>query len=64
DISYKFCKIATIKGGWSCYFKSDLTNIVRGVTGVEEPTKQTETRFAQWAYVSISVTPKFFTYSK
>lgn len=64
DVTYKFCKIATIKGGWSCYLESDLTNIVRGVTGVEKPTASTETHFAQWAYISLSVTPEFIFHKK
>lgn len=62
DLTYKFCDIATVKAGWSTYLASDLTKVVRGVTGVEVPASDTDTRFAQWAYVSLTITPKLFTY--
>ncbi len=62
DLTYKFCDIATVKAGWSTYLCSDLTKSVRGVTGVEVPTHDTDIRFAQWAYISFTVTPKLFTY--
>ena len=64
DLTYKFCKFVTVNAGWSAYFKSDLTNIVKGVTGVTSPTKDTDTRFGQWAYVSLTITPQLFTYKK
>ena len=64
DMTYKFCKIATIQAGWSTYLTSDLTNVVRGVTGVASPTKDTDTRLAQWAYLSLTITPDFFTFKK
>lgn len=64
DVSYKFCKIATVKAGWSTYFDSDLTKIVRGVEGVASPSEDTPTRFNQWAYVSLTITPQLFTYKK
>lgn len=59
DVDYRFCPFATIEAGWSCYLTSDLTNAVRGVTGIDAPTKDTATRFAQWAYVSLTITPEF-----
>lgn len=62
DLSYKFCKIALIKGGYSCYFCTDLTKRVKGVT-LPQPAPETySTRFSQFAYVSISVFPQLFTY--
>lgn len=64
DVTYKFCKIATIQAGWSTYLTSDLTNVVRGVTGVASPTKDTDTRLAQWAYLSLTITPDLFTFKK
>lgn len=64
DLTYKFCKIATVKAGWSTYFDSDLTKTVRGVEGVASPTQDTKTRFNQWAYVSLTITPQLFSYKK
>lgn len=64
DVTYKFTKFATIQGGWSCYFTSALTNAVRGVTGQVNPTKDTDTRFAQWAYLSLCIHPEFLLFKK
>lgn len=64
DVTYRFCSFAVIQGGWSTYFSSDLTNLVRGVTGVENATRNTPTRFKQWAYLSLCVTPTLFTFKK
>lgn len=62
DLSYRFCKIALIKGGYSCYFCTDLTKQVKGVTLPQPAPEVYNTRFSQWAYVSICVFPKLFTY--
>lgn len=56
DVSYQFCKIANVKAGWSAYFDKDLTKLVKKVKG--------ETRFSQWAYLSLTITPQFFSYKK
>lgn len=62
DLSYRFCKIALIKGGYSCYFCTDLTKQVKGITLPQPVPELYSTRFSQWAYVSISVFPRLFTY--
>lgn len=65
DITYRFCSFAVIQGGWSTYFSSDITNAVRGVTGFGgTATSATPTRFKQWAYLSLCITPTLFTYKK
>ncbi len=51
DVTYRFCKIAAIQAGWSTYLTSDLTKVVKGVTA--------DTRFTQFAYLSLSITPEF-----
>lgn len=56
DVSYQFCKIANVRAGWSAYFDKDLTKLVKKVQG--------DTRFSQWAYLSLCITPQFFSYKK
>ncbi len=50
--NYKVSSQFSIQGGWSAYFKTDQTDIIKKQVGVE-------TKFAQWAYVMLTFKPKF-----
>lgn len=64
SINYKFYKFVTLQAGWSAYFDTGLTKVVKGVTGSTVADKGTHTRFNQFAFVSLSIFPSFFTYKK
>lgn len=55
--NYKVSSQFSIQGGWSAYFKTDQTSIVKKQTSID-------TRFAHWAYVMLTFKPKFLSYSK
>lgn len=51
-LKYKIVKNVALEGGWSTYFNSDNTNIIKGV--------ETDLHFNQWAYLSLIINPQLF----
>ncbi|MGI6718293.1 MAG: hypothetical protein ACOX4D_03970 [Bacteroidales bacterium] len=58
DLSWKFMKYAELTGGWSTYFNSNNTLLVKGMAA------DADIRFPQWAFISISFKPEFFKSNK
>ena len=54
--NYNISKLFAIQGGWSTYFTTKGTDIVKKKDGVD-------TGFPQWAYIQISFKPTFFSKS-
>lgn len=54
DISWNFIKDASLTAGWSTYFNSDNTLLVKGI----DP--NSDIRFQQWAFIAITFKPEFF----
>lgn len=50
---FNISKEFTVQGGWSAYFKTHTTSIVKSLTRVD-------TQFPMWAYLMISFKPTFF----
>lgn len=50
--NYNLSKHCSIQGGWSTYFATSLTDIIKKKESVN-------TRFPQWAYIQISFKPTF-----
>ncbi|MCH3995222.1 MAG: alginate export family protein [Prevotella sp.] len=50
---YQVSKQLALEGGWSCYFKSHTSSIVKSQQGVD-------TKFPVWAYVMLTFKPTFF----
>ncbi|MDD4847336.1 MAG: alginate export family protein [Bacteroidales bacterium] len=53
-IKYDLIKFVRIEGGWSTYFNSKNTKLVKNIAD------DTKTRFQQWAYVSLKINPQLF----
>lgn len=54
--NYIVSKQFAIQGGWSTYFSTNGTDILKNKVGVD-------TKFAQWAYIQLTFKPTFFTKS-
>lgn len=54
-VQFKLVPDVTIEGGWSTYLCNDNTMAIKGVAGQS-------TRFAHWAYVSLTIKPQLFSY--
>ncbi|MDD4141288.1 MAG: alginate export family protein [Bacteroidales bacterium] len=52
-LQYSVVKNVMIEGGWSTYFNSANTKLLKGLA-------DTDTRFQQWAYVSLIINPQLF----
>lgn len=50
---YQVSKQLALQGGWSCYFKSNTSSIVKSQQGVD-------TKFPVWAYVMLTFKPTLF----
>ncbi len=52
--NYIINKQFAVQAGWSSYFTTKTTNVLKKKNGID-------TRFPQWAYVQLTFTPVFFT---
>jgi hypothetical protein len=51
--NYKLNEWTNLQAGWSTYFANDNTRIAKGMTA------DTKTRFPQWGYVMLTVSPSY-----
>lgn len=56
-LQYKVVDDFALECGWSTYFNSDNTKLIKGLDGVD-------TRFQQWAYVMLTINPQLFSTKK
>jgi len=52
-LNYKMNEWTNFQAGWSTYFTNDNTRIAKGMTA------DTKTRFPQWGYVMLTVSPSY-----
>lgn len=57
-IKYDIVKFVQLEGGWSAYFNSENTKLVKEID------KDADTRFQNWAYVSLKINPQLFSTKK
>ena len=53
SLSWKIMKYAKLDCGWSTYFTNHNTFAIKNVT-------EADARFAQWAFVSLTINPELF----